>query len=203
VLVLGRDRIGLPPEGRGCRWWIRATTSCRPGAPPIVARAGSLGRRWAASGEACCCTGVRPDCPQIAGRASCGDALVRRKGAGGGGPRAQALENALLPGVRGRRDHRTGSVAARSPVLHLPDKRVGTRADICDQIVTSNRSSRIPTRSRSETGERTGLQEVRKVRPGRLELPRGLRPTRPSTLRVYQFRHRRGEPDYRPARSTP
>jgi hypothetical protein len=29
------------------------------------------------------------------------------------------------------------------------------------------------------------------VRPGRLELPRALRPTRPSTLRVYQFRHRR------------
>src|SRR3954465_2364109 len=29
------------------------------------------------------------------------------------------------------------------------------------------------------------------VRPGRLELPRGKPPTRPSTLRVYQFRHRR------------
>jgi hypothetical protein len=29
------------------------------------------------------------------------------------------------------------------------------------------------------------------VRPGRLELPRAIRPTRPSTLRVYQFRHRR------------
>src|SRR4051794_19728205 len=30
-----------------------------------------------------------------------------------------------------------------------------------------------------------------RVRPGRLELPRGKPPTRPSTLRVYQFRHRR------------
>ncbi len=29
------------------------------------------------------------------------------------------------------------------------------------------------------------------VRPGRLELPRTIRSTRPSTLRVYQFRHRR------------
>src|SRR5215213_5059789 len=29
------------------------------------------------------------------------------------------------------------------------------------------------------------------MRPGRLELPRGKPPTRPSTLRVYQFRHRR------------
>src|SRR3954449_9267324 len=29
------------------------------------------------------------------------------------------------------------------------------------------------------------------MRPGRLELPRAIRPTRPSTLRVYQFRHRR------------
>ena len=31
------------------------------------------------------------------------------------------------------------------------------------------------------------------VRPGRLELPPRLRRTRPSTLRVYQFRHRRVE----------
>jgi hypothetical protein len=29
------------------------------------------------------------------------------------------------------------------------------------------------------------------VRPGRFELPRSKRTTRPSTLRVYQFRHRR------------
>ena len=29
------------------------------------------------------------------------------------------------------------------------------------------------------------------MRPGRLELPRTIRSTRPSTLRVYQFRHRR------------
>src|SRR3954451_17950292 len=29
------------------------------------------------------------------------------------------------------------------------------------------------------------------VRPGRLELPPGIRRTRPSALRVYQFRHRR------------
>src|SRR3954447_21591799 len=37
------------------------------------------------------------------------------------------------------------------------------------------------------------------VRPGRLELPRGKPPTRPSTLRVYQFRHRRvNGADYRP-----
>ena len=35
------------------------------------------------------------------------------------------------------------------------------------------------------------------VRPGRLELPRTIRSTRPSTLRVYQFRHRRVAADYR------
>src|SRR5918998_5236794 len=36
------------------------------------------------------------------------------------------------------------------------------------------------------------------MRPGRLELPRAIRPTRPSTLRVYQFRHRRvAAADYR------
>ena len=37
------------------------------------------------------------------------------------------------------------------------------------------------------------------MRPGRLELPRTIRSTRPSTLRVYQFRHRRVvAADYRP-----
>src|SRR5437764_15436609 len=34
------------------------------------------------------------------------------------------------------------------------------------------------------------------VRPRGLEPPRELSPTRPSTLRVYQFRHRRGAPVY-------
>ena len=37
------------------------------------------------------------------------------------------------------------------------------------------------------------------VRPGRLELPRAIRPTRPSTLRVYQFRHERVGRQYSPA----
>jgi hypothetical protein len=37
------------------------------------------------------------------------------------------------------------------------------------------------------------LVGAEKVRPGRLELPPRLRRTRPSTLRVYQFRHRRVE----------
>jgi hypothetical protein len=39
------------------------------------------------------------------------------------------------------------------------------------------------------------------VRPGRLELPPRIRGTRPSTLRVYQFRHRRVVAgDYRPGK---
>ena len=36
-----------------------------------------------------------------------------------------------------------------------------------------------------------GSSKALLVRPGRLELPRTIRSTRPSTLRVYQFRHRR------------
>jgi hypothetical protein len=37
----------------------------------------------------------------------------------------------------------------------------------------------------------TESSTTEEVRPGRLELPPGIRRTRPSTLRVYQFRHRR------------
>ena len=42
------------------------------------------------------------------------------------------------------------------------------------------------------------------MRPGRLELPRSKRTTRPSTLRVYQFRHRRvREPSIEPGPGLP
>src|SRR2546423_12645934 len=45
-----------------------------------------------------------------------------------------------------------------------------------------------PHRALSLTAQ---ARQTEEVRPGRLELPRTMRSTRPSTLRVYQFRHRR------------
>jgi hypothetical protein len=57
---------------------------------------------------------VRPGCAQIAGRASCGDALVRRKGAEGGGPRAAARSAAAGAGGASGGGARAGR-GARAP----------------------------------------------------------------------------------------
>ena len=49
----------------------------------------------------------------------------------------------------------------------------------------------VPARSVGQAGLQEVAANQRKMRPGRFELPRSKRTTRPSTLRVYQFRHRR------------
>jgi hypothetical protein len=63
---------------------------------------------------------------------------------------------------------------------------------------------RTPSDGRREPYE--GMKKPRfaglfPMRPRRLELPRTIRSTRPSTLRVYQFRHRRVGGQYRDARA--
>src|SRR4051794_35493394 len=56
----------------------------------------------------------------------------------------------------------------------------------------AERAGRAPgARKPRHAGLTKGAALQRIMRPGRLELPRDIRPTRPSTLRVYQFRHRR------------
>jgi hypothetical protein len=104
------------------------------------------------------------------------------------------------PATRRRRAPRNQSVSAAS---ERPSARSASAAMRCANVSRAMESSRGRSHPPDgaigpfETKKSPDMRGFFLMRPRRLELPRTKRSTRPSTLRVYQFRHRRaGGPVY-------
>jgi hypothetical protein len=77
----------------------------------------------------------------------------------------------------------------RERLAKLDARRERATAPAREHAGSTDASERVARTGHKETKPR--ICGVPEVRPRGLEPPRAIRPTRPSTLRVYQFRHRR------------
>ena len=123
-------------------------------------------------------TGPSPDCPPPRKRETSDDQHLRRDLAAGGLPCPKTRPEGKSPSLRSRRVPR---FADRGGVRHVAKQPPG--------------QTHAAARPRTKKPRTCGAFSMR---PRRLELPRTNRSTRPSTLRVYQFRHRRVGGQYSP-----
>jgi hypothetical protein len=147
--------------------------------------------RWRRSRRRCCDHGEwcrrderRERPPRLPRRTR--EPQLRR--AGGGIAHARP---SLANGPPSRHDE-TGRSRVSSEFRRVPTGRcqtVGTDMGICH--VTAVLTPSDGSRGRAQNMKKPRLAGLFPMRPRRLELPRTIRSTRPSTLRVYQFRHRR------------
>ena len=105
----------------------------------------------------------------------------------------------LLPrmnGAFGRRDWVANGLLFAGYHLHVPwaIPEHGCLRERPGRFSGARREHRRPRahrQPRPQVDENPAFAGLPEVRPRGLEPPRAIRPTRPSTLRVYQFRHRR------------